>query len=438
MSRIISGNRADRVLNKSKVHTASAFIFIISLCLVACSASNDDTIAPESPGLTSQPTSSVSQEPLVITIGNLTDATGPSSNAQAIINMSLEDILNHYNEHNVIDGVRFEIINYDTRMDDSRYLVGYEWLIENEADVIVTGVPGVAEATKERADRDKMMVITYPASKEGLNPPGYVFCIGTTFNDELGYTSLKWISENDTDFPQDRPATIGGAAWNEPYMKTFLAGAEQYSIEHPDQFDWRGSYITDFSFTWDKQIESLKDCDYVIPPQIMYSFVSQYDQAGYSTKFIGIEAQMAFLSLIDDNNKWNAVDGMLFFRTTPWWTDSNPNVTFAKNMLMENHFDQYDEIMESGSGYLAMFCHQIMLGLIEESIMAGSDGFELNPESLYENVQSLSMDIGGAQHTFTSTKRTSANDIKAYVTSAQLEGAFVADPDTWYPIVRLP
>lgn len=415
-----------------------SLILISPVGLAACGNSENNTKIPNYPSVSSSPDVTVEPDPVTITIGNLTDATGPSSNAQAIINMSMYDIIEYYNERDVIKGAKFEIKDYDTRMDDSRYLVGYEWLMENGADFIVTGVPGVAEAIKERADQDKTLVITYPASKDGLEPPGRVFCLGTTFNDEIGFTSLKWIAQNDDEFPTDRPAKIGGTAWNEPYMKSFLSGVKKYCDEYPHQFEWQGAFITDFSFAWDSQIEALKDCDYLIPPQIMYSFVSQFHETGYATKFVGIEAQMAFLNLIDENNKWDSVEGMLFFRTTPWWTDSDPHITFTKNLLMERHPDQYEAIIESGSSYLAVFCHQLLLGLIEETLTEQDDKSELDTESLYDHAQSLSLNIGSAEHTFSDMKRTSANYIKAYETSSELKGVFAADVDQWYPITRLP
>ena len=67
---------------------------------------------------------------VVITIGNLTDVTGPASNALTVITMSLEDTAEYYNKQYLIPGVTFEVITYDGQYDPSRDIPGYEWLME--------------------------------------------------------------------------------------------------------------------------------------------------------------------------------------------------------------------------------------------------------------------------------------------------------------------
>ncbi|NQT74268.1 MAG: hypothetical protein HQ553_16105, partial [Chloroflexi bacterium] len=53
---------------------------------------------------------------VVITIGNLSDLTGVSSNAMVYINMALDDLIKYYNENNLIPGVRLNVITYDGQM----------------------------------------------------------------------------------------------------------------------------------------------------------------------------------------------------------------------------------------------------------------------------------------------------------------------------------
>ncbi len=409
---------------------------MLAVAFMACGGGAESTQtanpSPDNPN----PTRTQSPERILVTIGNLTDTTGPSSGAQSVINMALEDMVSYHNEQNVDSAFQVKTINYDTRLDPSRYIVGYEWLIENGADLIVTSVPGVAESTRSRADEDGIVVFTFPPSKKALQPPGYAFCPVTTYNDDQAYTALKWIAENHPDFPQDRPARIGGAAWNEPYMHTALEGAQTYCNENPDKYEWVGKFITDFSFTWDAEVEALKDCDYIIPPQIMNSFVDQYTAEGYSTTFVGIEAQMAFLNLIDKYDLWQSIDGMILFRTTPWWTDECADTVFAQQLLMEYHPEEAESIIGSGSGYLSVFPHRVVFAIIEEAITAGGGDY-FDSELLYETAQSFSFDIGGALHTYTETKRTSANYVRAYQVDAASENVYQAGPN-WYPISRLP
>lgn len=419
---------------KSAILSVLLFVLTFVFVLAACGGGESSPAATHD--TEPEPVLTPSPEPLVITIGNLTDVTGPSASAQEVINLALDDIINYYNDEDVIPGVEFELLNYDTRLDPSRYTVGYEWLMQNGADFILTGVPGVDAQLRDRVNENKTLLMTLPPSKAGLIPAGYVFCLGTTFNDDIGYTVLKWIAENDPDFPRDRPAKIGGAAWDEPNLQTFFSGAEQYCLDNPGQFDWEGGFLTDLTFDWDEQIESLKDCDYVIPPQLMSQFVLKYRSEGYSAKFVGIEAQMAFLDMVDKSGAWGAIDDMLFFKTSPWWNDESEHIDFIKELLIKNHPEKAESIMKSGSGYLGVLSMNILFNFIEDTVAAGmADRFD--SQLIYETAQSFSIDIDGAPHGFTDTKRTSASYVRVYEIDASRKDMFKVD-SAWYPISCLP
>ncbi|NQT73005.1 MAG: ABC transporter substrate-binding protein [Chloroflexi bacterium] len=77
-----------------------------------------------------EPTSTATQELVTITIGNLSDLTGVSSNAMGVVNIALEDTVEYYNERNLIPGVELEVITYDGQYNPSNDIPGYEWLKE--------------------------------------------------------------------------------------------------------------------------------------------------------------------------------------------------------------------------------------------------------------------------------------------------------------------
>lgn len=188
--------------------------------MAACGGGGDSTPTPElpptvSPIATPSPTVAATLSPtsdsVVITIGNHTDVTGMSADTLAPTTMALEDLARYYNENNLIPGVEFEVITYDGRFDPSRDEPGYDWLIENGADLIFTPVPSTAVILKPRVDDDKMVLFTTSLADEAFDPPGWVFAAGNTMGKFQAYTGLRWIAEIDPDFPQDRPAKLGGA-----------------------------------------------------------------------------------------------------------------------------------------------------------------------------------------------------------------------------------
>ena len=127
-----------------------------------------------------------------------------------VFTMALEDLTRYYNEHNLVPGVRFEVLTYDGQFDPSLDIPGYEWLIENGAGFIFTPVPSTTVALKNRAQADEMVVFTVSLADEALDTPGWVFGVGNTLGKAHAYTGLEWIFESDEDFPRDRPAKIGG------------------------------------------------------------------------------------------------------------------------------------------------------------------------------------------------------------------------------------
>ncbi|MBM3133259.1 MAG: ABC transporter substrate-binding protein [Chloroflexi bacterium] len=200
-----------------------------------------------SPTAKSTKTTVTSGEPVVITIGNLTDLTGPASQGMDLVNKALADMAKYYNDKGYIPGVELEVIDYDGQLDPSKDVPGYEWLRGKGADLIWTSVPAAPTTLKVRVDEDRIVLFTPAIDKNELVPPGYTFCVAVVPQFEA-YTLLKWIAENDWDYRAKGPAKIGGAGWMEGYSPAFMKAAEEYCQTHPDQFQWVGTYLTNFSF----------------------------------------------------------------------------------------------------------------------------------------------------------------------------------------------
>ncbi|MFC2028217.1 ABC transporter substrate-binding protein, partial [Chloroflexota bacterium] len=333
--------------------------------IAACSSSDDDENI--TPPITSIAPSDI---PIVeITIGNLTDVTGVSANGMAPINMALDDMVKYYNENNLIPGVELKIESYDGQYDPSKDIPGYEWLLERGADLVFTPVPPTPASLRARVDQDKIMLFTASGNLNDLMPPGYVFSIASIPQWEAP-TLLKWIAENDPDFPAGRPAKIGGASWTDGYSASFFGEMEAYAEAHPDQYEWVEGRLTNFSFTWGPEVEALKDCDYVFPNIIMNTFVKEYRAAGYTAKMIGGDPHGAFLDMLGKEDLWDEVDGMYAVRCYTWWNEDVPLMNLAKQLLNDYHPDKAEEVVKSGVSYIAIGPIYIMLELIKETVDA--------------------------------------------------------------------
>ena len=329
------------------------------------------------------------------------------------------------------------MITYDTSFSPSRDLPGYESLKDQGADLIFTTISSVTTTLKPLLEIDKMVLFSVAPTEEALVPPGYIFCPGNALGKNVSYTLLKWIAENDPDFPEDRPAKIGGAAWYDSYSNEFLSGVEEYAKTHPDQYEWSGGYLTDLKFVWDTEVEALKDCDYLMPPIASSGFVKTYHSAGYATKYIGTDAHIVFFESIDDPDIWEALDGMLFCRPRGWWNEDDELVNLAKSLLSKNHPDETENMFSSGSGYLMIYPWDIMFSLIAETVEAvGSEN--LSSQAIYEAAKSFSLTTDDIElHSFDETKRASLNFLSMYELDANQRDLVRVEED-WIPIVWEP
>lgn len=416
---------------------------VLVLALILLPACGDDgntptaeTAARSTPTEIDEPVDDQA-ELVTITIGNLTDLTGVSANAMSVIDMALEDLVRYYNQENLIPGVELKVVNYDGQTDPSRDIPGYEWLRQKGADLIHSPVTATASILKPFLEEDNLLLFSESASGEALIPPGYVFA-PTAASEDLAYTLLRWVAENDWDYKSNGPAKIGAADWPTDMVDAMYKAMEEYAAVHPDQFEWVGGYQTVVgSFLWDAEIQALKDCDYVVPPILMWNFVKDYRAAGCTGKLLGGDPQAAFMGMIDDARLWDEIDGMFFFKTSRWWNEDGPLIDLAKKLLHEYHPESADEVMRSGSSYLAIDSASQMLEIIANTVeTVGAQNF--NTQALYDAAVSYSQVINGVERAnFSETKRNSLNFGVMYEARAAENDLFRLHEE-WYPLVRSP
>lgn len=323
-----------------------------------------------------------------IVIGHISDMSGPAATALIPINYALKDLAKYYNDNNLISGVRFKVVEYDARYDPSRDIPGWGWIKSKGAILGFTALPTTAETLKPFAETDKMPLWALSYSKVLDYPPGWVF-LANCPNRNLINPLLKWISENDPDFPQGRPAKIGSAGWTEPYAVACKDAVKEYAQAHSGEWEYVGGYLTpQGNMSWTAEVAALKDCDYLWPPSTgtgTSTFMKQFRDKGYGAKFIGTDAHAAYRSLIIDTLGWAGVDGMLATSPTRWWTETqSPIVTLARQLLQANHRDEFNKVVYSGIGYIGGFQQtyaffDILKAAIED---VGAENF--NGQAFYE------------------------------------------------------
>ena len=416
--------------------TILVITILCGLSFIACSEGDKTPISDvvdETHKMEDQSIPPQQEEELVITIGDLTDVTGPSSNAMSVIDMALDDLVQYFNTNNLIPSVELKVIQYDGQMDPSKFIPGYEWLKEKGADLIYSAVPSVAITLEALVNNDDMMMFAMAPVKAAIEPPGNIFCTGS-FADHEVLTLMKWIAENDWDYQTKGPAKIGGASWDEPRGHAAFNAMEQYAESHPDQFEFIGGYLTNFSFTWGPEVEALKNCDYLYPPGIMATFVREYRDAGYTARLFGAGAHFSFLNMIDDAGLWDEIDGMLVASVNPYWSEDDEMISLAKQLLNENHPDEAGKIMRMGWTYTTIDNLYIMLDIIARAIeSAGTENFD--SQTLFEAANAYSLTVDGVpRFSYSETKRYPYNYYGIYQARSTEEDLLRIDPEPYFHV----
>ncbi len=394
---------------------------------------------------TPEPTSTVAPtepvEDITITLGCLTDMTGMAANALIPVDNALTDVARYFNENDLIPGVELEVLKYDTSYDPSKDITGYEWLKNQGADVMNTIIASAAITLKPTVEQDKMVMFSLVTSDEVINPPGWVFSTNVT-GEPYKYTTLKWIAENDPDFPQDRPARVGAVGNFDPYVTTQQKGLQEYCDAHPDQYEWVNGFMLDWTtVTFGPEVEALMDCDYIMPPSTGFfigAFMGEYRDAGGQAKFICDDGQAAFLGMIVESLGWDAIDGSIVTLLNGWWTDDYEMPNLANQIVNEYRSGEADEMRYAGISYFGGFMqHYAAISILAEAINSvGPENF--NSQVLYDTAESFSMTPGGgAEWNFSPTKRSINNSIGIYQASAEAQDLVRLDPE-WQPLIYEP
>ncbi|MBM3133075.1 MAG: ABC transporter substrate-binding protein, partial [Chloroflexi bacterium] len=139
-----------------------ALVLVLALLPVLAACGDDGAPSTSLPPGGDEPARKVT-----ITVGNLSDLTGPAAAAMTVINMALEDIVRYYNDEDLIPGIALKVVTYDGQYRPSNNIPGYEWLKERGADLIFSAVPGTPETLKPFVDSDRMVLFGASASPEG-------------------------------------------------------------------------------------------------------------------------------------------------------------------------------------------------------------------------------------------------------------------------------
>jgi len=359
---------------------------------------------------------------LTITIGEITDLTGPGSPATIPLHYVMQDLVKYYNEKGLIPGVKLRLVSYDDQYNLARDIPGYEWCRERGAKVILAIFAGTAETLKPFAERDKVPVVTVSTSQPLLSSPGWVFSITSPFADQARVL-LKWISENHWDYTKGTPK-VGSVGWTSPAATDLAKTIKEYCQANPDKFEWGGGFLVPVgTMGFAGEIERLKDCDYIMPYATPTAYFGrEFRNKGYGATFLGDSSAASFLGFFADSIGWKGLDGFLSTQTCRWWDEQYPIVELAKELLQTYHAGKAEKMIHAGSSYVGGVTNfsaflDIVRGAIEE---VGAEQFD--GQAFYDTAIDFKVQYDGfPEWYFTETERSLIHDAAVYEWRAQTE-----------------
>jgi len=411
--------------------TIAISVLLLSLValplLAACGGDGDKEEPTATETATAKPTVTVTPTkpagPVKVKIGNLTDLTGIAAVPMQAVNAGFEDIVRYYNENNLIPGVEVEVVNYDTQSDPSKDKPGWEFLKERGCVVMEGWLPAQAPGLQPLAEQDKIPLFLSNAPIELLATPGYMFLTGV-IPEERAWNYIKWVMENDWDYKTRGPAKVGAAAWVSDNPDEEWDQYKKYAEMYPERMTWVGGYaVPPSTFQWTGEVEALKNCDYIHPPNMFSAFVKAYVSAGYDkAKFMCTDSMVAWFAVLDDMKLWPDIDGTLFITQSEWWGEDAEYPKLANDLVRKYRPGSLDEFTRSGKGYFSVINGMIVLEAIKNA--AAKVGPEnIDAQAVYEGAQSVKLSFDGIQRfSFTETKRDAVDRLAIYKADGSAKG----------------
>lgn len=370
-----------------------------------------------------------------ITIGFLTDFTGPGGPSISKLYPVIQDLVKYYNDEQLIPDAKVRLISYDTAMDPAKYLPGYDWLKERGAKLIITSLPGGADTVKPFAERDEIPIFSFLYGKAMMEPPGaeWIFSITIASGPEVK-TLLNWVSESNWDYAKGIPK-IGFYDWETSDGIDREAAIEEYCQAHPDKFDLVGSFLTPSgAMNPVGEVEKLKDCDYIYTQSIQGTyFIKNYRDSGYHTQFLGSSTSFGFYEFYQSMLGWERLDGYISTMIVSWWGEDNAAVTLIKDFIDRYHPGKSPEDM--GASYYGAFIETRAVFEILQQAVGVVGAVNLNGQALRDAAVKYSLHYEGIpEYGFTDTVRYIVHGTAVYKWSAATKG--MVRLSDWLPLIQ--
>lgn len=259
--------------------------------------------------------------PGTVVVGVLTDFSGPAAFAVVPTVETCREAFDYLQEKDPIPGLTVNWVEYDTRLDYSKSVEGYQDLKGRGMQVIY------AMCYQDRANlqtyfaQDKIPCLAGAGADEDLLEHQWVFATSITQTMQ-GEVMMRWIADTWDYAGKGRPPVVGHQGWSLATTNKIQTGLDKIlnSPQYSGKFTWAGmDKATLTNVDWTTSYQKFKDCDFVVVTPIgnsLATFPAQMRSLGYKGALIStMDGFSGYWSLVQNK----ATADQLYDCYYPWW-----------------------------------------------------------------------------------------------------------------------
>lgn len=265
-----------------------------------------------------------------VTFGWLGDQTGASATAFKEVMMAMNDYLAEVQNTDPIDGVKINIVTYDTRLEYGRMSIGYEWLKGQGMDVLLGYLPNTSSVVQPNLAADKIPIysfVGYPTTLDADWVYSYM-CTGELEGRAMmDYLINTWWPAQGKS-GKVKIANVGNTAWDTTiqYRKGFSAvvAANPGKVEYTEV----GGDVSQTA--WASEVSAILNTDAIVLTNTGTSsptFLKEALLKGYKGQIIASSnSLLGMWSLVTSLIPKTSMEGIMVPHFYPVWTDDAASV----------------------------------------------------------------------------------------------------------------
>lgn len=354
----------------------------------------------------------------LVVLGWLGDQTGPSAGSYREIIMGMDDFVAEMEATNPIEGIKVKIINYDTRLEYSRFPVGYEWLLSQGTDLLLGYSPSTPAVTQANQATDRIPLYgftAYPGTLQAEWVYAYMPTNALEGQAIMDYLINVWWPAKNMGRPL-KVASVGntGIDTTVQYRDGFSAALAQ----NPGEAVYTTVGGPPTQTAWADEVSVVRECDAIILSTVGTSsatFLKEAIARGCTSQIVSCSnAVLGSWLLITDMVPKSALDGLIIPHFYPLWNDGTPYSDRLGEMLAKYRSSDAATLKQGTTWLSGWMTAQIVTEAVREAAAkVGADrvdGDAINDafhtmDVEFEGMPAITLANSGTSHVFQPTFR---------------------------------